>query len=248
MPEFEHLPKAPIIEALIDVRVRLPRGDALEPIHAFADAIESDYPDRRERTRGQVQLELSAPGAVEVAAKSATIDGLVLHSADGRQIVQGRLDGFTFSRLTPYQGWNDIQREARRLWQQYDKCVKPAAVQRLAVRCINRILLPTPVGQFSDWIKTLPVVAAGLPQSLAGFLLRLQMPFDELDARANVVLAVEPGDFQHDVPILFDIDAFLMPREALRDDMLWEKMDDLRIIKNNVFFETLTEKALELFR
>ena len=43
------------------------------------------------------------------------VDGYVFTSADGKQVVQYRLDGFTFSRLRPYTRWEEVFAEAQKV-------------------------------------------------------------------------------------------------------------------------------------
>ena len=42
-------------------------------------------------------------------------NGYIFASSDERQIFQARLDGFSFSRLAPYDRWETFRDEARRL-------------------------------------------------------------------------------------------------------------------------------------
>lgn len=43
-------------------------------------------------------------------------DGFLLSSSDKLRIVQARLDGFTFSRLAPYETWERLRDEAKSAW------------------------------------------------------------------------------------------------------------------------------------
>jgi uncharacterized protein (TIGR04255 family) len=77
------------------------------------------------------------------------------------------LDGFAMSRLAPYENWNAVRDEARRLWDIYRSIAKPSKLIRLAVRYINRIDMPLPLGDFKDYLRTVPDVSPDLPQGLA---------------------------------------------------------------------------------
>lgn len=247
MSEWPHLPKAPITEALIDIRVRLPEATDLEQLAPFRDQVRDDYPTCRERQQwgGQLQFKGSEPPVVR--AGSVHPDGYLLTSADGCQVAQARLDGFTFSRLKPYQTWTTLRASAQLLWQTYCRVAKPEMATRIAVRYINRLELPLPCKDFRDWVRTTPDVPPGLPQRLAGFFLRLHIPFEEPHGLVNLIQALEPGEYPEHVPLLFDIDAFRPVELDPGDDEIWRQMDALRIIKNRVFFQSITEKLKERY-
>ena len=247
MSEWPHLPKAPITEALIDIRARLPEATDLDQLTPFRDQVRSDYPTCRERQQWSGQLQFKGSEPPVVRAGSGRPDGYLLTSADGCQVVQARLDGFTFSRLKPYQTWTDLRDSARSLWQSYCQVAKPEQATRIAVRYINRLELPVPFKDFRDWVLTTPDVAPGLPQELAGFFFRLHIPFEKPHGFVNLIQALEPGEYTEHVPLIFDIDAFRPLQLDPSDDEIWRQMDDLRIIKNQVFFSSITDKLKELY-
>ncbi len=247
MSTWAHLPKAPITEALIDIRVRLPEGTHIQGLSPFRDEVRADYPTCRERRRGHVQLVFPKTEPPTIQVESNTPDGYLLTSADGREVVQVRLDGFTFSRLKPYQTWNQLRDAARALWNSYCRIAKPTLITRVAVRYINRLELPLPLSDFREWICIFPEIASTLPQGLAGFFLRVSIPFDKPRGFVNLTQAIEPGEHGRHVPLIFDIDTFLPDEFDPRDEAVWERFEDLRTIKNRVFFESITEKTKEMY-
>jgi uncharacterized protein (TIGR04255 family) len=69
------------------------------------------------------------------------------------------------SHLAPYENWNAVRDEARRLWALYRSIAKPSKLIRLAVRYINRIDMPLPLGDFKDYLRTVPDVTTREPCS-----------------------------------------------------------------------------------
>ncbi len=248
MSEWEHLPKAPITEALIDIRVELPSKASVDTLRPFCDEVRIEYPQSRERRKGHAEFTFGKPGQTAITVEPEHPDGYVLTSVDGTQIVQVRLDGFTFSRLKPYKTWDHLHQAARPLWARYCDLASPTSVTRIAVRYINRLELPLPVESFKDWLTTTPEIAPALPQGMSGFFLRLNIPFAEPRGFANVTLAIEPGDYTGYVPVIFDIDAFLPGPFYPKDDAMWDRFTNLRAIKNEVFFNSLTPRTVEMYR
>jgi uncharacterized protein (TIGR04255 family) len=170
-------------------------------------------------------------------------------STDGRQVVQARLDGFTFSRLKPYDKWESLRDEARELWLQYVRFASPEAITRIALRYINRIEIPLPIRDFKEYILTTPEIAPDLPQGLDSFFMRLVIPDPKGQAVVIVTETVEPVDEANKrLPLIFDIDVFRAVAFNVRDNVMWETFESLHDLKNEIFFKSITPKAKELFR
>ena len=249
MVETTRFPNAPITEALLDIRVTLPAQTDLAKLATFHDAIKQQYPSKQERLAWRGHVEIKASPAPEVS-QSATggPDGYLFTSVDGRQVVQARLDGFTFSRLKPYDKWTTLRDEARELWQHYVQIASPETVTRVALRYINRIEIPLPMRDFKDYILTAPEIAPDLPQGLENFFMRLVIPDPKAQAVAIVTETVEPVDEANKrLPLIFDIDVFRAVAFNVQDNSMWETFESLHNLKNEIFFKSLTPKAKELF-
>lgn len=248
MSEWPHLSKAPIAEALIDIRVELPDETDIERLSKFRDESRQSYPTCRERRKWQGQLQFSDREPPTVMAGSDAPDGYILTSADGTQVVQARLDGFTFSRLKPYQDWAHLRDSARDLWELYQQVACPSAITRIALRYINRLELPLPIKGLREWVLTVPDVPHEFPKGLAGFFTRLNIPFEKPRGFVNLVQAIEPGEYDETVPLILDIDVFSQERFEPSSEELWNRFEDLREIKNKVFFASITKKTKEAYQ
>lgn len=250
MVETTRFPNAPITEALLDIRVKLPAQTDLAKLATFHDAIKQKYPSKQERFAWRGHVEIKANPVPEVS-QSATgrPDGYLFTSVDGRQVVQARLDGFTFSRLKPYDKWTTLRDEARELWQHYIRIASPEAVTRVALRYINRIEIPLPIRDFKDYILTTPEIAPDLPQGLGSFFMRLVIPDPKAQAVAIMTETVEPSEESSNrLPLIFDIDVFRMAAFNVQDNAMWEAFEYLHDLKNDIFFKSITPKTKELFQ
>jgi uncharacterized protein (TIGR04255 family) len=250
MVEVIHFPNAPITEALIDIRVKLPPQTNLAKLAVFHDAIKQRYPAKQERVSWRGHIEVKASPVAQVSQSAAGgPDGYLFTSVDGRQVVQARLDGFTFSRLKPYDKWESLRDEARELWQHYIRIASPETVTRIALRYINRIEIPLPIRDFKEYILTTPEIAPDLPQGLGSFFMRLVIPDAQTQAVAVVTETVEPiEESSNRLPLIFDIDVFRMAAFDVTGKALWETLDQLHDLKNDIFFKSITPKAKELFQ
>jgi uncharacterized protein (TIGR04255 family) len=241
-PKFPH---APIREAILDIRADLPPGVTLEILARAHEAIRDRYPQRKERVKFQGGFGF-AQGGVEVMPAMAGPDGYLFTSIDGRQIVQTRLDGFTFNRLEPYDRWEAFRNEGREHWARYVDLVRPIRVTRLALRYINRIEIPVPIKDFKSYILTAPDIAPKLPQQLQTFFMRLEIPDEARHCMAIITETIEPPA-QGRLPLIFDIDAVREGAFSPEGAEIWRIFEELRDYKNEVFFNSMTNRAKRLF-
>ena len=175
--------------------------------------------------------------------------GYTFTSLDGKQIVHARLDAFGFSRLKPYVSWKDFCGHARALWAHYVKVARADRVTRVGLRYINRIELPLLLDDFKDYILTKPDIAPGLPRAVATYALQMVLRDVQPGIGVTINQGLDPGGATTEtLPLIFDIDAFTNVDLAAGDDEVWKLVERLRMVKNEVFFKSLTEKAKELFR
>ena len=165
------------------------------------------------------------------------------------KIVHARLDAFGFSRLKPYVSWKDFCGQARALWDHFVEIALADRVTRVGLRYINRIELPLPLTDFNDYILTRPNIAPGLPSTVTTYALQMVLQDVQPGCGVTINQGLDPsGATAEMLPLIFDIDAFTDVDLAADDEGVWKLVERLRLVKNEVFFKSLTEKAKELFR
>ena len=175
-----------------------------------------------------------------------SIAGYRYSSEDKLNIAQFRMDGFTFSRLEPYNNWDEMKAEAARLWKIYADAVSPDPITRVGVRYVNVLKLPLGT-ELAEYLTAPPVIPDGLDQELGSFLTRLGIHAPAFEAHGFLTQAYEVAHDNY-APIVLDIDVFTVKHFDPGKDEFWRYLDLLRDLKNNVFFESITEKSLELFQ
>lgn len=236
--------RAPITEALIDIRVSIPDEITVAELARVNIGEETGYPKRRNRFAIEGQI---AVGEQVGTAASQTHVGYDFVSSDERQIVQVRSDGFTFSRLAPYDRWETFKTEAHRLWELYLDVAGSVDIGRIAVRYINRLDLPLPMDDFKDYLRTVPEVSPELPQGLSGFLMQLAIPQEDIGALLLLNEALLPPPDANIASVLLDIDLFRESKAPVGEEELWNTLDQFRHRKNEVFEACVTERARKLF-
>ena len=239
MSEHPHLVNAPIREALIDFRVRLPSDFSSQTLLALTQELYTKYPKVSPIQQFQGEIQLSDEGPVSVQ-KPPQLLGYRLESTDTLNVAQVRIDGFTFSRLEPYESWDRMVEDGWIVWRKYLERASPLGVERIATRFINRIILP-PSGQLAEVLSVPPVVPDGRIDSL---LFRYQL-VPANGVTAIVSLATEDGP---DPSVILDIDCFVRKSFPTDEEVLQRQLHMVRDAKNRIFFSSLTPEAIERFK
>jgi len=244
--QYPNLSKAPIVEAIIDFRVRPREGMSAESLTPLRDLIDSELPSfgLARRLQGQFEVKDGQPAGSSLTHVDV---GFRAESADKRHVLQAHIDGLTFSRLRNYDRWETFRDDARRMWNAYETVAKPLGITRAAVRYINRIEYPFPI-DFDDYLSRPPGIPDSLPQVVAGFLSRVVIPYENTGIQIVITQALEPPTAAGMVPVILDIDVFLEKGFAAHAQEHWEIMEELRHLKNRAFFGSLTEKTLEMLK
>ena len=245
MVKYSILPKAPITEALIDIRVKVREDLKIAQFDSIYNSVSQEYPDKKTRYKWEGRLEFKK-GEAPLSATTEIIDGYRFTSSDQKQIFQARLDGFTFNRLKPYETWERFRDEARRLWGKYREVTSPEII-RVALRYINKMEFPLPIKDFGDYLTAPPTVPASLPQGVSRFLTRIALHEPEIGATGIITQASEQIINPNILTIILDIDVFKLKSEGIKEEDTWQILEKLRHFKNKIFFESITEKAKELF-
>ena len=247
---FPRLAHAPIAEAVIEMRARAEVPweesavrDRLVPLLSAYSKIES---------QSEVEHEMQIGPGKDMVQRHRDLGwrGLRCESADHVHIVQFNRDGFVFSRLRPYDHWEQFHGEAMRLWNVHRDLTEPSGIQRLGLRFINRIELPLDRPRPDDYLHMPAEVLTGLPLSRAGFFYRDVLGVPGYPYIVTIVRTLQPTQIggSKGFGLLLDIDVFSTEPFDLREDLLTQRLAEMRWLKNKAFFGSITEQALESFQ
>jgi uncharacterized protein (TIGR04255 family) len=228
----------------VDLRVELPEAVNIQTLEKIHDKIRDTYPISKKRVLFEGRM--SAGDQVLASAKQTHL-GFAFYSADNLHVFQARRDGFSFSRLAPYDTWENLRDEAKRHWSLYKRTVSPLHIDRIALRYINEISIPGPRIDFDDYFLTIPKIGSQLPQALSKFIMQLHVPQPDLDAHVILTQTMQTGPSPDGaISVILDIDTFIEQKQ-MSEPEAWAAIEALRVRKNDFFEGCITDRARELF-
>jgi uncharacterized protein (TIGR04255 family) len=242
--ENRHYDKAPIKEAIIDIQIEKPPSLTLADIDKVGISLPRGYTKRQNLITGELRGQFQ-DGKLTATAKQEQM-GYVFAGDEGKHVVQFRVNGFTFSRLAPYQNWQQLRDEAQTLWKSYRQIVGGIPVVRVGLRYVNQLDLPTPMRDFRDFIRFYPEVPTDVPQQLGNFFLQVQIPLEDLGAMLILNEAIVPPSGPDVVSVVLDIDVFKQGIKIDSDNEVWTVLEALRLRKNLIFEACITNNMREL--
>lgn len=247
--EFKLL-NPPIVEAVLDIECDLPPGQQLEALEEPArKALGDRYPKFHPQVFQEHLIEAKPEAPPKVSIRQG-LQALQFLQDDEKQLVQVRVQGYSFNRLAPYTSLDDYLPEIERTWRVYLDLAKPVQIRLIRLRYINRILLPTVAGrvQLDDYFNIAPRLPEEEKLTLIGFLNQHTAEEVETGNQVNIILTAQSPEGER-LPVIFD-NAVAAPKPGEPEDWSWisSEIQVLRNLKNRIFRSALTKTCLDLFQ
>jgi uncharacterized protein (TIGR04255 family) len=246
MTDIQHLNNPPINEALLDIRLELAKNFDNKKLESIYDSVKDTFPVKQASNKWETLLELK-PGENPVAKSEGGENGFWFKSADSTKILQLRTDGFTLNKLKPYESWESLVTEAKQYWNIYQKVVGEHKINRLALRYINSIQVPISAS-IADYIIFIPTIPEDMRSNVPEFFTRFVIDDAKSDSKANIILALDNlKSTDQEKTFIFDVDAYRNVNNP-KSEQIWEIFESLHNFKNTIFFNGITNKALEKYK
>lgn len=246
MTKYPTLKNAPIAEALLDIRLKLPKDFNINEFKSVGAQISDIFP--KEEVRKRIENTIDFKDGEQTFTRNEKLDGYRYISNDKTKIVQLRPDGFTYNKLKSYTNWEEFRDDAKKLWGKYINVVKPELIHRIALRYINNLNIPLHKSNLSEYLIAPPVVPQGLPTKINSFLNRIVIHDESIGSVAILTQALEKVvENSTSLPILLDIDVYKIQQDGFNEEEIWNSLEILREFKNRIFFSSISDKLKEVY-
>ena len=249
---FDHLGRAPITEAIIQVSGRVVSVWDESPTLANLSSVLPDYPQKNSQHTIQQQLALM-PGTSPTTPVDLGWTGVVFRNPAGNQIANFQRDSFAFSRLAPYENWHNFSSEALRLYELHLKQGQLPQVQRIGLRFLNQFDAPSNDFNLVDiFTQSLPEPQRELALPRARFF-----HLDTFTVPGHAYAVTITRTFQPEMQtaaasagpkLILDIDVSTTEPSAPDPLQVRARLEEMRWLKNKMFFGSLTPATIESFR
>ena len=237
--------KPPIKEAVFDIRIDNLNITDVSDLRQIKNYCTNIFP--LETTLNYISGSLKISENLPSFQKEfGGIEGYIFKSTDDNLQIQIRTDGITLNVINHYESWDHYYSLFIKLWSDYARLFNPSNIIRVATRYINRIELKLPFDSFQSYITYIPNIPEFLPQSFKNFFLQVHVP--HFDPQKNIIITETiESRINNILPFILDIDVFQDTNLSTDVSKLELIFKDIRIIKNTIFENCITEKTRELF-
>jgi uncharacterized protein (TIGR04255 family) len=242
--ETKEYPRAPITEAVIDIRIATEIG--VKEQETAVRRLKKDYPHVVRLQAVNVKINTTG-GNVGIEQQS---QGFRLTNDEQTGVVIVMPTGVATARLAPYPGWPTLRQRAESVWRVWRKSTPSHPIARLGVRTINRIDVPLdnrPVISLQTYLNFHPQVPVLSQEAMVGYIMQVTVPTSVEHWTATITSAlVTPPPLLNHTSLLLDIDIFRTQEIPGKDLGLWAVIDQARAIKNDIFERCITNETRSL--
>jgi len=239
--------RAPIVEAVLEILADVPADITPEVLGNQLESERPKYDQRLDVSTFETGLTFDATGVTPLSTPQRELLGYMFVDTRNHRSFQVRRNGFLHSKQAPYEKWESLRDEARRLWQLYLAAARPTLVRRLGLRYINRLDLPVGAPDLKEYLLTGPEIAPGIAQSLSGYTMQLDIPQTDIPncllvIREAIVKPPRPDVFS----VVFDMDILNGQQFSPSDAAIWTALEQMHARADEVFERSITDRVREL--
>jgi len=249
MSEFPHLSRAPINEAMLTFQANAAAhwGDA--DLFAKLKELWPAHSDAQELQLLNLQFSAKQGEQPKHDATNAQTMGWVFRSGTEPTAHQVRRDGYTFSRLKPYEDWDSFERTARANWEHVHEILQPEPLHAVGVRFLNLLEFPAADFKLKHYFTAPPPRPNGLDWSFHGFVQQAIFAVPDSQCAVQVTLSpsfsTTPTETQ---AFMLDIGVTLKESLPASGRSVDEVLSEMHLRKNEAFFGMLTDEAISLYK
>lgn len=230
---YPDLSNPPVLEVVVEFGVVYATATDTEVFRAFVASLDG-YPE--------VETVLGAGDGTE-----ERIYGYVAYNSEQTRVIRVGEWGLTLNELAPYGTWDDIVEIVRPLWDRFQKAFDVESVTHLGLRYINGLNFPPDEAGNRQLLHSWPPFCDDLiERNPDGFAMRMDVPLRNSGMRARIYHSLSRTE-DGNIGLLIDNYVHIIPDE---NDFvsIWDTFGRLREAKNKLFFEAITDAALDPYR
>lgn len=235
----------PIIEAVCEFKLAPDTPWDLTTPGLVYEKISKEFVHKEEHPIQELILVKTAEGLQQTVLQDQRIRFL---TNDKKTFIQLGTRLLSVNRLRPYSTWEEFKPSIERAFSALNETVEIKNIQRIGLRYINRIDIPSKTVDLDKYFDFRPFLGENLPQFLKSFIVGCEIPFrDEQDScKVQLTNAIPeaPGSSSY----ILDLDYYINKPEAVSKDEALEWVWRAHNNVENVFEGCIADSLRELFK
>jgi uncharacterized protein (TIGR04255 family) len=209
----------------------------------FYERVKDDFSQREQRLVHEAELTREPQG---LQHQIRTTERILLFAPDRKMLIQLGPRLLVINALKPYPGWEGFKPRIRKAWEALQQVVEVRGLERIGLRYINQIELPTQEANLEEYFEFYPFVGKRLPQRMVSFISGAEFPYAEDRDRCRVQLITPAAAKESKIAIL-DIDYFLARPRAIEMSEVLDWIEEAHSRVEEIFEGCITDKLRGIF-
>jgi uncharacterized protein (TIGR04255 family) len=244
--EWPTLSKPPVDVALFQMKFDI--GNlSLADFTRFEAGIIHAFPIKRETLASEINIpNTKIPiGISQITGTSKTrVTGYLYMTSDQKSKIEIGEGVFTYIEERPYKNWDVFTSDVCKILNNFKEALEKTIVTRVSIRFINRFVFDANVNPLEFFKTTISTVEPNaVPYPVNKYAFNLMIPVNE---NTYSIVKQEFDGVADKMNYIFDIDVLSQQNLIFDIDLIKAALNDLRIVKNRLFFGNVTEKLIKL--
>ena len=236
--------RPPVIEAVCEFRFGADTQWDLAVPGLVYERIRDRLPNREQRLIPRIEIRNTEAGTEQ---QIHTEQRMFFLTEDKKTFIQVGARLLAVNRLAPYPPWDEFRPVVESAFDVLGSTVALRSIDRIGLLYVNRIEIPRPELELSEYFEFRPFLGEHLPQDVASFVVGCVLPFaDERDA-CRVQLANGVPDQPERSSFILDLDYFLNRSNGVSADAALQWVENAHTTVEQVFEGCITDKLRALF-
>jgi len=234
----------PVVEAVCEFRYEpsVPWDMAIPGL--VYEKIRDRFPIRRQAKAFEVSVG-AGPGGI--GQQVLTTDRVQFLREDEKALIQLGPNLLAVNHLRPYPTWQEFLLLIREGFDAYLDVANPKGIQRVGLRYINRVEIPSQRIQLEDYFEFRPFVGPNLPQDFGPFIVGVQVPYEDSRDMLRLQLANAATETPNTVAVMLDLDYFLAQPGGVSKGQVFQWIEVAHSRVEQVFEACITDRLRRMF-
>jgi uncharacterized protein (TIGR04255 family) len=207
------------------------------------EKLRDEFSEREQRMISEMEFTHGAEG---IQQHIRTSERVVLSTKDKKMLIQIGARLLVINVLKPYPSWQKYKPRVQKAWDSLLDTVEVKGIERMGLRYINLIKVPSPVSELSDFLQFYPFVGDKLPQRMVSFIMGAEFSFTDDRDRCRAQLAPLPAT-EGAQTFLLDIDYFLNRPRGVEVKNALEWVEEAHNRVEEIFEGCITDRLRKVF-
>ena len=169
-------------------------------------------------------------------------------SEDGKSLIQVGSHLLAVSCLKPYPTWTGFKPKIEEAFVALDDIIKIKGLQRIGLRYINRIEVPSKSLHLEEYFEFRPFLGPGLPKTFSNFVLGCQFQFFEGRDTSKVQLGGAVPERPENAGFLLDLDYSTSQPQTVAPQQVMEWVANAHNELEGIFEGCITDRLRVIFQ